>query len=100
MKIEFLATVAVITRDAPRSRRFYAEALGLVLEGEEDGYQHSERIAGCKSFGIWPLSQAAQACFGTPDWPSGRPVPQVSIEFDVAEAAAVSPATAELQRAG
>lgn len=35
------------------------------LEGQGDGYQHSERIPGCKSFGIWPLSQAAEACFGT-----------------------------------
>ena len=65
-----------------------------------DDYHHSEHIAGCKSFGIWPLSQAAEACFGTSQWPAERPVPQVSIEFDVADAAAVGPATRELEQAG
>jgi hypothetical protein len=60
-----------------------------ILSG--DGHHHSEQVAGCKSFGIWPLSQAAQACFGTDEWPTARPVPQVSIEFDVTDAAAVGP---------
>jgi catechol 2,3-dioxygenase-like lactoylglutathione lyase family enzyme len=100
MNIEFLATVAVIAPDPVSSRNLYVEALGLPLQGEGDGYYHSEQIAGCKSFGIWPLSQAAQACFGTDQWPAGRPVPQVSIEFDVADAAAVDPAARELEQAG
>ena len=100
MDIEFLATVAVIAPDPINSRNLYVEALGLPLQGEGDGYYHSEQIAGCKSFGIWPLSQAAQACFGTDQWPAERPVPQVSIEFDVANAAAVGPATRELEQAG
>ncbi len=100
MNIEFLATVAVIAPDPINSRNLYVEALGLPLQGEGDGYYHSEQIAGCKSFGIWPLSQAAQACFGTDQWPAGRPVPQVSIEFDVADAAAVDPAAGELEQAG
>ncbi len=100
MNIEFLATVAVIAPDPITSRNLYVEALGLPLQGEGDGYYHSEQIAGCKSFGIWPLSQAAQACFGTGQWPAGRPVPQVSIEFDVADAAAVDPAARELEQAG
>ncbi|HEY3902694.1 MAG TPA: hypothetical protein VGM14_02145 [Streptosporangiaceae bacterium] len=100
MNIEFLATVAVIAPDPISSRNLYVEALGLPLQGEGDGYYHSEQIAGCKSFGIWPLSQAAQACFGTDQWPAGRPVPQVSIEFDVADAAAVDPAARELEQAG
>ena len=100
MNIEFLATVAVIAPDPVNSRNLYVEALGLPLQGEGDGYYHSEQIAGCKSFGIWPLSQAAQACFGTDQWPAARPVPQVSIEFDVADAAAVDPAARELEQAG
>ena len=83
MNIEFVATVAVITPDPMRSRNLYVDALGLPLVSEGDGYSHSETIPGCKSFGIWPLSQAAQACFGTDRWPAERPVPQVSIEFDV-----------------
>ena len=100
MNIEFLATVAVIAPDPISSRNLYVEALGLPLQGEGDGYYHSEQITGCKSFGIWPLSQAAQACFGTDQWPAGRPVPQVSIEFDVADATAVDPAARELEQAG
>jgi hypothetical protein len=100
MNIEFLATVAVITPDPIGSRNLYVEALGLPLQGEGDGYYHSEQISGCKSFGIWPLAQAAQACFGTDQWPAERRVPQVSIEFDVADASAVEPAAQELEQAG
>jgi hypothetical protein len=100
MNIEFLATVAVIAPDPIDSCNLYIEALGLPLQGEGDGYHHSEQIAGCKSLGIWPLSQAAQACFGSDQWPVERPVPQVSIEFDVADAASVAPAGRELQGRG
>jgi catechol 2,3-dioxygenase-like lactoylglutathione lyase family enzyme len=100
MNIEFLSTVAVIAPDPAQSRRLYVDALGLPLDGDAAGYQHSEQIGGCKSFGIWPLPQAAQACFGTPEWPAERPVPQVSIEFDVGDAAAVTPAVQELEQAG
>ena len=100
MDIQFLATVAVIAPDPLSSRALYVEAMGLPLQGEDDGYYHSEQVAGCKSFGIWPLSQAACACFGSDHWPPERPVPQVSIEFDVADAAAVAPAARELAQAG
>src|SRR5450755_210510 len=71
MNIEFLATVAVIAPDPPASRKLYVETLGLPLEGHGGDYFHSEQIAGCKSLGIWPLSQAAEACFGTAQWPGG-----------------------------
>jgi catechol 2,3-dioxygenase-like lactoylglutathione lyase family enzyme len=100
VNIEFLSTVAVIAPDPAASRELYVSSLGLPLEGEGNGYYHSEQIAGCKSFGIWPLSQAAESCLGTPRWPSERPMPQVSIEFDVAEAAALGPAARDLDRAG
>jgi catechol 2,3-dioxygenase-like lactoylglutathione lyase family enzyme len=99
MEVQFLSTVAVIAPDPPSSRRLYVDALGLPLAGEGE-YLHSEQIDGCKSFGIWPLSQAAEACFGSPQWPAERPVPQVSIEFDVANAAGVDAAVRELQEAG
>ena len=100
MEIEFLSTVAVIAPDPSASRGLYVAALGLPLEGRGQGYYHSEQIVGCKSFGIWPLSQAAEACFGSPEWPAGRPVPQLSIEFDVGDATAVGPAAQELEQAG
>jgi len=100
VNVAFLSTVAVVAPDPSRSRELYVDALGLPLQGEPGDYQHSEQIDGCKSFGIWPLSQAAQACFGTPKWPSNHPVPQVSIEFDVHVADAVTPAVEELESAG
>jgi catechol 2,3-dioxygenase-like lactoylglutathione lyase family enzyme len=101
MKIEFLSTIAVITPDPPASRSLYAGALGLPLASDGDGeYHHSDQIPGCKHFGVWPLSQAAEACFGTAQWPAERPVPQVSVEFDVANAEAVGTAANELQESG
>ena len=101
MNIEFLSSVAVITPDPPVSRKLYVDALGLPLSGGgDDEYHHSEQIDGCRHFGVWPLAQAAESCFGTPQWPAERPVPQVSIEFDVADADAVDAAAQELLQAG
>jgi catechol 2,3-dioxygenase-like lactoylglutathione lyase family enzyme len=101
MQIEFLSTVAVVAPDPPASRDLYVRALGLPLESHgDDEYHHSEQIDGCKHFGVWPLSQAAQACFGTTQWPADRPVPQVSVEFDVASPTAVAAAAQELEDAG
>jgi catechol 2,3-dioxygenase-like lactoylglutathione lyase family enzyme len=85
MKIEFLATVSVIAADPPASRQLYVDALGLPLEGTADGgYHYTEKIAG----------------FGTVEWPADRPIPQVSIEFDVADADSVQSAADELAAAG
>lgn len=98
MKVEFIASIAPISADPAASRRLYVDTLGLGLEGDE--YVHSESIPGSRSFGIWPLTQAAQACFGTSDWPADRPAPQASIEFDVADVDAVSAAESELRDAG
>jgi catechol 2,3-dioxygenase-like lactoylglutathione lyase family enzyme len=98
--IEFIATMAVIAPDPARSRSLYVDALGLPLRGEGGDYIHSETVPGCKSFGIWPLIEAAQACFGTDRWPAERPVPQVSIEFDVSSVDAVAAAAQELAEAG
>ena len=58
MKIEFIASIAMITADPPASRRLYVEVLGLPLEGGD--YIHSEKVEGCKSFGVWALAQAAE----------------------------------------
>ena len=100
MDVLFIASMAVVTADPPRSRQLYFDALGLPLEGEGDGYYSSGNIAGSKHFGVWPLTEAAQACFGTPEWPAGRVVPQASIEFEVKDADAVAAAGEELQAAG
>jgi len=100
MDVLFIASVAVVTADPPASRKLFIDALGLPLEGEGDGYYSSGSIPGSKHFGVWPLSEAAQACFGTPEWPAGRVIPQASIEVEVADAEAVAAAGSELQRAG
>ena len=100
MDVLFIASVAVITADPPQSRKLFMDTLGLPLEGEGDGYYSSGNIPGSKHFGVWPLSEAAQACFGTRQWPAGRVVPQASIEFEVKDADAVAAAGDELQRAG
>ena len=101
MKIEFLSTIAVIAPDPPASRKLYVDALGLPLKSGSDGeYHHSEQIGGCKHFGVWPLSQAAEACFGTREWPPDRPIPQISLEFEVESAAAVQAAAEELRSKG
>ncbi len=101
MNVLFLTSVAVIAADPPRSRRLFTDVLGLPLEGEGgDGYYSSESIPGIKHFGVWPLSQAAEACFGTQEWPADRVIPQASIEFEVGDAEAVAAAGDELQRAG
>ena len=100
MDVLFIASVAVVTADPPRSRQLYIDALGLPLEGEGDGYYSSGNVEGSKHFGVWPLTEAAQACCGTPEWPAGRVVPQASIEFEVKDADAVAAAGEELQAAG
>ncbi len=101
MKIEFLSSVAVIAVDPQTSRRLYVDTLGLPLSSGADGeYFHSEAIPGCKHFGVWPLHQAAQACFGAAEWPADRPVPQTSLEFDVSDVDAVQAAADELTGAG
>jgi catechol 2,3-dioxygenase-like lactoylglutathione lyase family enzyme len=99
--IEFIAGIAVIAPNPEKSRELFVDALGLPLEASAgSAYFHSERIEGSKHFGVWPLTEAAQACFGTPDWPQDRPVPQTSVEFEVRDAAAVGSAAEELRERG
>ena len=101
MNVLFISSVAVITADPSTSRKLYVDALGLPLEPDETGeYYSSSAIDGSKHFGVWPLSQAAQACFGSPAWPSDRRVPQASVEFEVEDEAAVVAAEQELSGAG
>jgi catechol 2,3-dioxygenase-like lactoylglutathione lyase family enzyme len=100
MNIVFITSVAVVASDPSQSRKLFTDVLGLPLEGEGDGYYCSENIAGSRHFGVWPLSEAAQACFGTPTWPADRVVPQASIEFEVKDADAVAAAGGELEHAG
>ncbi len=100
MDVQSITSVAIISPDPKLSRTLYVTALDLPLTVEGDGYLHTENINGCNSFGVWPLTQAAQACFGTTEWPQDRPIPQASIEFEVRNADAVQIAADELQEKG
>lgn len=97
MDIEFVASFSPIVEDTARARSFYAGTLGIDLEGGEGDYAFTERLDGVKHLGLWPLSAAADACFGTPIWPADLPRPQASIEFEVAD---VTAAASELSDAG
>jgi catechol 2,3-dioxygenase-like lactoylglutathione lyase family enzyme len=100
MDVLFITSVAVVVADPSLSRKLFIETLGLPLVGEGNGYYSSGNVPGSKHFGLWPLSQAAEACFGTAQWPEHRVVPQASIEFEVTNAEAVAAAGTELQGAG
>jgi catechol 2,3-dioxygenase-like lactoylglutathione lyase family enzyme len=101
MEIEFIASIAVISPDPRRSRELFIDALGLPLDASPGSdYFHSERIDGSKHFAVWPLADAAQACFGTPEWPADRTIPQTSLEFEVRDAQAVQSAADELRQQG
>jgi catechol 2,3-dioxygenase-like lactoylglutathione lyase family enzyme len=100
MNVLFIASVGVVAADPPESRKLYVDALGLPLKSQQGEYYSSEEVGGSKHFGVWPLSEAAQACFGTTEWPADRTVPQVSLEFEVENVEAVGAAAAEMEEKG
>ncbi len=100
MDVKFIASVAVVAPDPVASRKLYVEALGLPLQQLDGEYYASEHVGGSKHFGVWPLTQAAQACFGTAEWPAEHPVPQVSIEFELETVDSVAAGAAELEEQG
>jgi len=102
MNILFISSVSLISSAGARTKNLLIQACGLPLEPSkpDPDYVYSERIEGSKHFGVWPLTQAAEACFGQSQWPAQHPVPQVSIELEVESAAAVAAAEAELRALG
>lgn len=99
MEIQFVASVSAVVTDVDTSKRLFLDALRLPLE-DRDGYFMTEKLDGVKHFGIWPLIQAAQSCFGTTEWPAQLTRPQASVEFEVARPSDVAPALDELRGAG
>jgi hypothetical protein len=79
----FIAGFGPIVPDLESSRKLYADALGIPFEESPGGYLHTGELEGAKHFALWPLAQAAEACFGTDRWPSDLPLPQAWVEFDV-----------------
>ncbi len=100
MKITFVASFSPIVRDLSASRSFYQDTLGLAFDGGEGDYTFTEKLEGVKHFGMWPLADAAQSCFGTRDWPEEVPVPQASVEFELQDLDAVAAAARELEARG
>ncbi len=97
VKVLFIAGFGPIVREPVTSRKLYGQILGISFKEESGGYLHTEALNGAKSFALWPLSQAAQSCFGKDSWPDEIPLPQAWLEFDVES---VERATAELESRG
>jgi hypothetical protein len=97
VKVLFIAGFGPIVRNAGESRKLYGDALAIRFKEEGGGYLHTEAVPGTKSFALWPLSQAAQSCFGEDCWPETIPAPQAWGEFDVDS---VEKATAALEADG
>jgi hypothetical protein len=97
VKVLFIAGFGPIVREAAASRALYGQALGICFKEEAGGYLHTDALDGAKHFALWPLSHAAQSCFGKDSWPEDVPVPQAWLEFDVDS---VERATAELESRG
>lgn len=100
MKVAFVAGFGPIVREASDSRRFWREGLGIELEEAAPDYFASDDLEGVKAFALWPLAQAAESTFGSPDWPTDIPAPQAWVELDVESAEAVGAAVEELRAAG
>ncbi len=97
IQVLFIAGFGPIVRDVSASRTLYEQALGIGFQEETGSYLHTETMRGANAFALWPLTQAAQSCFGRDAWPAEIPAPQAWLEFDVDN---VERATAELELRG
>ena len=97
IKVLFIAGFGPIVGEAAPSRKLYSQMLGISFKEETGGYLHTEALKGANTFALWPLSQAAQSCFGKDSWPKEVPAPQAWLELDVEN---VEKATVELESQG
>jgi catechol 2,3-dioxygenase-like lactoylglutathione lyase family enzyme len=97
INVLFVAGFGPVVRDTTQSRRLYSDTFGIPFKEESGAYLHTEALEGAKTFALWPLSQAAQSCFGKDSWPDDVPAPQAWLEFDVDS---VAKATAALESQG
>lgn len=101
LNVLFVAGFGPVTRDTQSSKSFYVDALNLPLKHMDGNGDYLltdvDELNGVKHFALWPLSQAAQSCFGSAIWPEDIPVPQGWIEFEVEN---IDIATDVLQRQG
>jgi Glyoxalase/Bleomycin resistance protein/Dioxygenase superfamily len=97
VRVLFIAGFGPISSDLEESRRLYEQALDIHFTVEEGDYLHTEKIEGAKTFAVWPLSQAAESCFGSATWPSDVVIPHAWLEFDVDD---IEIASRELEERG
>ena len=100
MKPSFVAGLAPIVHDVAASKAFWGDGLGIPMEETAPGDWATDDLPGVKHFGLWPLSEAADACFGTETWPADIPEPHAGMELDVESADDVAPAAAEMAARG
>ena len=100
MKVAFVAGFGPIVPDTDAARRFWGDGLGIALEEAAPDYFTNDSLGGVNAFALWPLTQAAEATFGSATWPDDIPVPQAWIELDLESVDAVAPAVAEMEAAG
>ncbi|UNX53769.1 glyoxalase [Georgenia sp. TF02-10] len=100
MEIAFVAGFGPISAEPTVTLDFWARRIGVPFEEIAPGYHHASGLDGVKAFALWPLSQAAQATFGTDRWPEDRPIPQAWIELEVSSPEAVAGAVEELRAKG
>ena len=96
-RVLFIAGFGPIVPEVTSSRELYNHVLGIEFKQEDGDYLHTEALEGAKAFALWPLSQAAQSCFGQDTWPDAIPRPQAWLEFDVDD---IEKATADLEGRG
>jgi len=96
-KVLFIAGFGPIDHNIAESRALYASALGIAFKEDSAGYLHTGDLPGAKHFALWPLTQAAQSCFGVDSWPDTIPAPQAWLEFEVEN---IQQATADLESRG
>jgi len=90
MKVLFVASFAPIVADPKAARRFYLDGFDLPLDQSQGDYVYGDKLEGVKHFGLWPLAECAEACFGDAAWPAHVKVPQASVEFEVEDVAAAA----------
>jgi catechol 2,3-dioxygenase-like lactoylglutathione lyase family enzyme len=96
-EVLFIAGFGPIDRNVRESRALYGDSLGIHFKEDSEGYLYTGALPGAKHFALWPISQAAQSCFGSDSWPDSAPVPQAWLEFEVED---VQKATTDLESRG
>ncbi|WP_228254389.1 hypothetical protein [Acinetobacter sp. WCHA55] len=76
----FVAGFGPITRVDQESKLLYRDTFDLPIKAMEgnESYMSAEEgeLGGVKHFALWPLTQAAESCFGVKEWPEELTIPR------------------------